>query len=102
MSQKTRTIEVVNVLTQQTKVLEVCSEETIQEIQERYLEWNAHAASYTWKSLQHDEFVPMDMAATLAENGIEDESEQFEQLDIDDDQHRPIIHVYFNDDLTVQ
>lgn len=49
LSKKTRKVEIVNVLTEQTKILQVCSEETINEIQNRYMEWNAHATSYTWK-----------------------------------------------------
>ena len=102
LSKKTRMIDVVNVLTQTTNTLEVCAEETIQEIQDRYLEWNSHATSYTWKGLQHDTFVPLNMTATLEDNGIPDESDEFEELGIDADQHRPILHVYFNDDLTVQ
>lgn len=101
LTYKTRSIEVVNVLTQQTKVLEVCTEETIEEIQDRYLEWNSHAKSYTWKHLQDDEFVPLNMKANLSDNGISDDHQEFEQLEIDPDDHRPILHVYFNDDLTV-
>ena len=101
LSEKTRSVEVVNVLAQQTDVLLVCSEETLDEIQDRYLEHNAHARSYTWKSLQNGEFVPLDMKKTLAENDVPDESEEFERLSINDDYYTPTLHVYFNDDLTV-
>jgi hypothetical protein len=41
------------------------------------------------------------MSKTLDENGILDESEELEQISIDDDLYLPTIHVYFNDDLTV-
>ena len=47
------------------------------------------------------EFVPLDMTLTLAENGVVDDSEELEELGINADNHRPIIHVYFNDDLTI-
>ena len=101
LSEKTRSVEIVNVLSQQTDVLLVCSEETLDEIQDRYLEHNAHARSYTWKSLQNGEFVPLDMKKTLAENDVPDESEEFERLSINDDYYTPTLHVYYNDDLTV-
>ena len=80
----------------------VCSEERCEEVRDRYLEYNAHAASYTWKHLQNEEFVPLDMEKTLAENGMEDESLEFETLGINDDYYTPVIHLYFNDDLTIQ
>lgn len=102
LTKNTRHVEVVNVLTQQSMTLEVCAEETIDEIQDRYMElFNSHASSYTWKHLADDTFVPLDMAQTLEENGIEDESLEFEQLGMDAEEYKPILHVYFNDDLTV-
>lgn len=101
LTKKARWIEVVNVLTQQRHALEVCCEETIAEIQARYLEMNSHAASYTWKVLDDDEFVPLHMTRTLTENGIADESTTFARLDMDEHQYKPILHLYFNDDLTV-
>lgn len=51
MSTKTRKVIVVNTLTRKQDVLSVCSEETIEEIRDRYLPYNAHAGSYTWKRL---------------------------------------------------
>ena len=69
LSTKPRKINVVNTLTQQEYVLEVCTEETISEIQDRYIAYNGHAASYTWKRLTEDgeKFVAMDMDKTLEE-----------------------------------
>jgi hypothetical protein len=55
-------------------ILQVPSEETIHEILERYLEINHHAGSYTWKRLGK----PLDMEKTLEENGIVDETNEFE------------------------
>jgi hypothetical protein len=52
----------------------VPSEETINEILTRYKEINTHAASYTWKRLGK----PLDMEKKLSENGIPDETEEFE------------------------
>ncbi|ETW02377.1 hypothetical protein H310_05903 [Aphanomyces invadans] len=103
ITQRVRTIQVVNTLTHQVHSLDVCTEETVEEIQYRYIDlnFNAHAASYTWKYLDGDEFVPLDMAKTLAENGIPDESLEFEKLGMDADEFKPIVHIYFNDDLTI-
>lgn len=102
LTHKVRWLELVNVLTQQRHDLEVCSEETLEDIQARYLsKFNSHAGSYTWKHLDDDDFVPLDMSKTLDENGIPDESPLLEELDMDEHQYKPIIYLYFNDDLTV-
>ena len=66
------------------------------EILKRYILYNAHAASYTWK--YNGKNLKMD--ATLAENQIRDEDEQFYELGMNDDQYLQAIHLYFNDDLT--
>ena len=42
----------------------------------------------------------LDMTKTLKQNGIQDESEAFYELNIDEDDFLPAIHLYFNDDLT--
>ena len=76
--------------------MEVCAEETLSEILERYKPYNAHARSYTWKYFG----VNMDMQKTLEENGVEDESENFYELGMDEDQYLPPITLHFNDDLT--
>merc|ERR1712039_502445 len=93
---RTRKITMVNVLTKQKNTLEIPVEETVEEIQERYLVHNAHAPSYTWKRLG----TPLNMKKTLDENGMKDESEEFLRLGIDPDDHIPVIHLFFNDDLT--
>lgn len=40
------------------------------------------------------------MNKTLIENEVEDESEEFYKLGMNDEQFLPPIHLYFNDDLT--
>ena len=77
-------------------MLQVCSEENINEIQDRYLRYNAHAASYTWKS----DGTVLDMDKTLEANGINDDDEEFYELSMNDNSFRQAIHLYFNDDLT--
>jgi hypothetical protein len=51
LSKKTRTIRIINMLTHHDHMLEVCQEETLNDILKRYLQHNGHAASYTWKRL---------------------------------------------------
>mmetsp|Transcript_16506 Transcript_16506/g.35887 ORF Transcript_16506/g.35887 Transcript_16506/m.35887 type:complete len:227 (-) Transcript_16506:311-991(-) len=105
LSMRTRVIRIKNVLTSQEDKLEVPSEETIREIRERYLNYNWHAASYTWKvMLQKDGeyvFTLLDMDKTLDDNGVTDEQDAFEALGIPDDYYIPVIHLYYKDDLTV-
>eukprot|EP00928_Gymnodinium_smaydae_P053215 TRINITY_DN37259_c0_g1_i1.p1 TRINITY_DN37259_c0_g1~~TRINITY_DN37259_c0_g1_i1.p1 ORF type:complete len:292 (-),score=36.92 TRINITY_DN37259_c0_g1_i1:98-856(-) len=96
LSSRTRKVSVVNLLTKQKNTLEVPVEETVEEIRTRYLVHNAHAKSYTWKRLG----VPLNMSKTLEENGVKDETEEFRHLGIDPDDHIPVIHLYFDDDLT--
>ena len=48
-------------------------------------------------------YVPgknLDMNKTLQQNGISDETEAFYELNMDEDEFLPAIHLYFNDDLT--
>ncbi|KAF4714412.1 Cytochrome b5 domain-containing protein 1 [Perkinsus olseni] len=92
----TRKVGLVNVLTGQTCILEVPVEETAAEISARYREYNCHTDSYTWKRLGK----VLDMDKTLNENGIPDETDVLKSLDIDPDEHVPVLHLYFNDDLT--
>jgi hypothetical protein len=77
-------------------LLKVCSEEIMTEILARYLRYNAHAASYTWKYDGRN----LDMDKTLEENGIPDEDEEFYKLSMNDDTFLQAMHLYFNDDLT--
>jgi len=96
LSEKTRFVRIINTLTSQEQTIEVCSEENMEEILARYLKYNAHAASYTWKY----DGIALVMLKTLKENGIEDEDEDFYELGMDSDNWTPAIHLYFNDDLT--
>ncbi|KAL5013710.1 hypothetical protein ScPMuIL_007980 [Solemya velum] len=96
LSKKTRYIKIINTLTSQDQVIEVCSEETMSEILERYRKYNAHAGSYTWKY----NGTNLNMENTIEENGIADEDEEFYKLSMNDDTFLQAIHLYFNDDLT--
>ena len=88
----------VNILSSQEQQIEVCTEESMNAIQKRYMVWNSHARSYTWK---YNGKV-LEMERTLEENGVRDEAEQFYQLSMDDTNEVCIseVQVYYNDDLT--
>ncbi|PNW78294.1 hypothetical protein CHLRE_09g403200v5 [Chlamydomonas reinhardtii] len=107
LSARTRVIRVRNVLTDQEDQIEVPCEEKLVEIRERYLELNAHAKSYTWKALVRDPngdthvFQELDLNLTLEENGVPDETPVFEDHHVPTDYFIPVLHVYWNDDLTV-
>ena len=114
LSARTRLVRIKNVLTAQESTLEVPQEETVAEIAERYLEHNWHAKSYTWKVMcrvppPEDaeegaaatyEWVELDQQKSLTENGVPDEAPEFERVGIDSDFYVPVIHCYYNDDLT--
>merc|ERR1712086_93024 len=93
LSQGFRQIRVVNTLTHQEHLLTVCAEETCEEILDRYLDYNKHAGSYTWKRLGNK----LEMSKTLEENGVVDESNAMEELGLPDDYYVPALHLYFND-----
>ena len=97
LTEKTRKIRIFNQLTKADDIIECCEEETMNEILDRYLELNEHAASYTWKRLGR----PLDMDLTMEQNDIPDESEDFVDLNLDEDSYIPCVHIYYNDDLTV-
>lgn len=100
LTRKTRKIRIVNTLNSHEITLEVCAEETLQEIIDgRFLQINAHANSYTWKRLDPKP-RELDLSKTLEENGIQDETEAFESLGLNAEYYIPAIHIYFDDDLT--
>ncbi|EFJ27487.1 hypothetical protein SELMODRAFT_441572 [Selaginella moellendorffii] len=104
LSRKTRMVRIKNVLIDHEILLEVPSEENVQHILERYLAYNAHANSYTWKAMcvnDKKEFVDLSMEKTLTENGIADEADLFVSLGLASYFYIPVVHIYFNDDLTV-
>lgn len=100
LTSKTRKVRIINTLNKHEITLEVCAEETLQDIvQERYLQVNAHANSYTWRRLD-PEPRDLDMTLTLDGNGVLDETDSFESLGLNADFYIPAIHLYYNDDLT--
>eukprot|EP00898_Chlorokybus_atmophyticus_P006209 jgi/Chlat1/658/Chrsp103S01060 len=107
LSRRRRPVRVKNVLTGQEDLIDVPAEETVEEIRERFMAHNAHGGSYTWKVMLRDpntgawNFEPLDLRLTLDENGVPDERGDYQQLALNDDFYIPVIHLYYNDDLTV-
>lgn len=102
LTAKSRPLLVKSMLTSQQHRLEVCAEESMHEILSRYLPYNAHAGSYTWKRTDGAQLGRvLDMDKTLDENGIPDERPTFDTLSIDDEYYVPTVHLYFQDDLSV-
>lgn len=106
LSARPRRIRVVNTLTAHEHLLDVGGEQTIREIALKYLEYNAHAAGYTWKVLKPDydnAILPLDMDKTLEENRVPDEAEEIERLGLDaeDNDLIPSVLLYYSDELTM-
>lgn len=87
----------------QEDILYICSEDNINTIQQRYITYNKHATSYTWKALspKTGTYSNLDMEGTLETNGIIDESSQYEAVGLDEEFFIPTLFLYYNDDLTV-
>ncbi len=68
----------------------------MREILKRYLPYNSHAGSYTWKFFGKN----LNMSQTLEDNGVTDEGEEFFELGMEEGHFLPHIALYFNDDLT--
>lgn len=100
LTKKTRKIKLLNVLTRQENILDVCAEESIAAIQRRYTAFNSHVKAYVWKRTDHTGTRVLDMAANLEVNGIPDEADELSELGVLED-FIPLIHLYFADDLTV-
>lgn len=101
LTRKTRKIRVINTLNGHEHTLEVCTEEPLREIiTTRFLVINAHAFSYTWRRHDQGGGRDLDLDKTLDENGILDESEEFESLGLNADHYIPALHLYYDDDLT--
>ena len=103
LTKKVRRLRITNTLTSHHHIVEMGSECTVEEMQTRYLEFNAHCGSYVWKSLINGEFRPLDVHKTLDENGVEDDSDELDKLGLDAESPDLLIDVLiaFKDDLTV-
>lgn len=99
LTKKTMKIRITNMLTRNEDIIQICHEETVGMIRNRYMEYNLNSNSYTWKALINDEFVSLRLDRTLEENGILDETENFVRYGMAEEFAIPNLHIYYNDDL---
>eukprot|EP00792_Barthelona_sp_PAP020_P013289 TRINITY_DN841_c0_g1_i1.p1 TRINITY_DN841_c0_g1~~TRINITY_DN841_c0_g1_i1.p1 ORF type:complete len:230 (+),score=68.87 TRINITY_DN841_c0_g1_i1:29-718(+) len=92
-----RKLRIINALTKSEDIIVVPAEETINQICERYLSFNAHCASYTWKW----QGEKLDMDKTLDENGVDNVKSYQHISGLIEEEYIPAIFLYYNDDLTV-
>lgn len=59
------------------------------------------SSTFDFSSFSHLSRPRFSLQLTLVANGIPDESDEFEKLSIRDDYYVPVVHLYYNDDLTV-
>lgn len=103
LTRRVRRLRITNTLTSHSHIVEMGSECTVEEMQTRYLEFNAHCGSYVWKALVNGDFRPLDVHKTLEENGVIDDADVLEKLGLDEESPELLtdILIAFKDDLTV-
>lgn len=103
VTHKARKIRIINSLTGHEHIVEFGVEHTIEDMQRGYLPYNAHCGSYVWKAVVAGKFRPLDVHKTLAENGIPDDSSEFEKLGLDEEDPDMLLTLLlvFTDDLTI-
>ena len=103
LTQRARRLRIVNTLTSHEHIVEFGIENTVEDMQRRYLDYNAHCGSYTWKALVAGDFRPLDVKKTLEENGVPDDGPELERLGLDEEHPDMLttLLLAFNDDLTV-
>lgn len=103
LTSRPRRLRVINTLTSDEHRIEVGDEATVDEIRHKFLLFNAHCASYTWKAFVTGEFRALDIRKTLSANGVPDDTAELERIgmDPDDPDNMTTLLICFNDDLTV-
>lgn len=94
VTRNARPIRIKNMLTGEEVTMEVCSEDSLERILERYLMFNSRASGYTWK---YETRVLM-TKWTLDENHIPDPRPKLRELRLPEDLYVPCLMLYFNDD----
>ncbi|KAI4460949.1 hypothetical protein MML48_5g00021099 [Holotrichia oblita] len=95
LTKRVRPVRIVNTLICKEVHLDVCCEDTITRIMERYSIFNSDSNSYTWRC--NDKNLKMDK--TLEENDILDERDEFTRLGLPPNLYVPAIFLYYNDDF---
>ncbi|CAH0555354.1 unnamed protein product [Brassicogethes aeneus] len=95
LTKRARPLRIINMLTCKEVQINVCCEDTLIRIAERYSIFNKDTDSYLWR---YDGKV-VNMYKTLEENGILDERDRFCELGIPANFYIPAILLYFTDDF---
>ncbi|KAK4876040.1 hypothetical protein RN001_012462 [Aquatica leii] len=95
LSKRVRPIRIRNMLTFQEITVNVCREDSITRIAERYSIYNSDPLSYTWRYSNYN----LDMEKNLDENGVMDERDAFTDLGLPQNIYIPPLMIYYNDDL---
>lgn len=95
LTKRVRPIRIQNMLTGDICAINVCMEDKLDRILERYLIFNSDADSYTWC---YDSRV-LDMDKTLEENDIPDQRDKYTHVGLPENTYIPMILLYYNDDL---
>lgn len=53
-----------------------------------------------WSIIFYNPGTNLNMTKSLEQNGVKDEDEEFYELNFNEEDWLPAIHIYFNDDLT--
>ena len=98
LTKTVRKIKFMNTLSKSQDIIEVCTEETLAEIQERLIKQvNKHSTGYIWRFGGKQ----LNMQKTLDINGIVDRSKEMRDAAMNEDEWIPVIHLQFADDLTI-
>ncbi|EDV99126.1 cytochrome b5 domain-containing protein 1 [Drosophila grimshawi] len=98
VTRRPRRIRLINTLTAKVQHMNVCDEDSIYDIQEKYKQrFNHHAGSYEWRKFSNGAKCcgVLNLNGTLDENGLTDDE------DCDVELPPPSIWLYYTDDLTI-
>ncbi|XP_018335857.1 cytochrome b5 domain-containing protein 1-like [Agrilus planipennis] len=95
LSKRVRSISVINMVIGTTVTLNVCCEDTINRIMDRYSIFNKNTSSYSWRHNNEN----MDLAKSLEENGAVDERDDYTHANLPQTLYTPTIYTYYNDDM---
>lgn len=95
LTKRVRPIRIINTLIRKEVSMNVCCEDTIRRIMERYSIFCSNPSSYTWRYADKN----LEVDKTMEQNGIPDERDKFTDLGLPQNLYVPGVLLYYNDDL---
>ncbi|KAH8392131.1 hypothetical protein KR215_001477, partial [Drosophila sulfurigaster] len=98
ITRRARRLRIINTLTAKVQFMNVCDEDSIYDIQQKYkARYNHHAGSYEWRKFSNGAKYcgVLNLNGNLDENGLTDAEESDVELP------PPSIWLYYTDDLTI-